>query len=444
MVRIGAGAGFAADRFEPAVELADRGALDYLVFEGLAERTLAQGHLARRKSAGGGFNATLERRLREVLPGCRRNRTRIITNMGAANPPAAGRMAAELAGAMGFEGLRIAVVCGDDVTSLMTAGTALPDSGVTVGEVGLPVIGANAYMGAEGIRAALDQEVDIVITGRVADPSLFLAPLAHSYGWRDDDWTMTAAGTMTGHLLECTAQVTGGYFADPGHVEVPDLAFVGYPLAEVAPDGAAVITKLEGTGGCVTELTVKQQLLYEVHDPVRYLTPDVTADFSAVTLAPDGRDRIRVHNARGTARPATLKVIVGFDGGWLAEAEMSYAGPGAAGRARMAAGIVRERMARLHGQTEGIRHDLIGFASLHASAGPTSTNSDSEDVRLRVAMRTADRKLAETLVSEVEALWVCGPAGGGGFRGRVTDSVITHAAYIPRELVRAQVEVLVA
>jgi hypothetical protein len=235
--------------------------------------------------------------------------------------------------------------------------------------------------------------------------------------------------------------VTGGYFADPGFKDVPDLADCGYPIAEVARDGSAVITKLPGTGGAVTPATVKEQLLYEVHDPAAYLTPDVTTNFSKVTIESAGSDRVRVANASGRERPAQLKVTVGFDAGFHAEAGVSYAGPGATARGKVAAEIVRRRMTEVHGLRD-IRIDLIGVSSLFATAGVSA--SDAEDVRLHVAMRSADRAQSELMLWEVESLLCCGPAGGGGFRGSITPAIMTKSILIDRDQVRPSLEILTA
>ena len=444
-LRIGAGAGFAGDRIDPARDLAERGRLHAIAFECLAERTLAYGHLARRADPARGYHALIERRLGAVLQACVAQGTTIITNMGVANPQAAGRVVVELARRMGLK-LRVAVVEGDDLTATVRPATFLPEIGKTVGEHGLPVVGANAYLGVEAILPALDHEPHVVITGRVADPSLFLAPLVHRYGWKLDDWERLGAGTAIGHLLECTMQVTGGYFADPPYKTVPDIAYLGFPLAEVEADGSGVITKLEDTGGLVSELTVKEQLLYEVHDPRAYLTPDVTADFSGVALAGDGVNRVRVSGAGGRERPAKLKALVGFDGGFLAEAEFSYAGAGALARATIAADIVKERMVHVHRCADTLRLDFIGVNALHATANeaqrPASDGDAPRDVRLRAALRTHDRQMADNLLAEVESLWLGGPAGGGGYRGSVAPSVTTQPFYVDRSSIDLKVQVM--
>ena len=312
-IRIGAGAGFSGDRIEPAVDLAERGELDFLVFECLAERTIALAQLARIDDPDKGYDPLLARRLTSVLPACRRGGVRIVTNMGAANPLAAAELAGRLARRLGLTGLRIAAVTGDDVVDAVRGGSwRVEETGQPVAALGDALISANAYLGAGPIVAALDQGADIVITGRVADPALFLAPAIHSFGWAMDDWRRLGCGTLAGHLLECSAQITGGYFADPGYKDPPDLARLGFPIGEIDADGGLAITKLPGTGGEVTEHTCKEQLLYEVHDPSAYLQPDVVADFSGVSIVPDGRDRVRIGGGSGRPRSGLLKVSLGL------------------------------------------------------------------------------------------------------------------------------------
>ncbi|MEQ9641731.1 MAG: acyclic terpene utilization AtuA family protein [Alphaproteobacteria bacterium] len=439
--RIGTGAGFSADRLDPALQLLKHGELDTMVFECVGERTLAFGHRDRQANPARGYNPLLERRLRAVLPLAREHGTRLVTNMGVANPRAAAEATARLARELGLKGLRIAAVLGDEVSDLIGPDTALPEPGCTVAEIGRPYLAANAYLGADAILPALQAGADVVITGRVADPSLFLAPLAHAHGWDLGDWDRMAAGTVVGHLLECAAQVTGGYFADPGVKDVPNLAYVGFPLAEVEADGSAVVTKLAAAGGRVDLMTVKEQLLYEVHDPAAYVTPDVIADFTTVRPDDQGADRVRLGGVQGRARPDQLKVTVAFDGGLLAEAEISYAGIGAVDRARLAGEIIAERMAHLHGHNGELRCDLIGVSALHGTA-QVPYPATAQDVRLRCALRADSREQAELLLWEVEAMLCCGPAGGGGYRGQITASVITESAFVDRERVRPSFEMI--
>ena len=439
--RIGCGAGFSSDRLDPAVDLARRGGLDVLVFECIGERTLAFGHRDRRTDPSRGYNPLLERRMRAILPLTFAAGTRVVTNMGVANPVAAAERTVEVARELDLDGLVVAALLGDDVSDALGPDTKLWE-GMTIGKAGRPYIGANAYLGADEILLALETDADVIITGRVADPSLFVAPLRRHFEWDADEWERLGPATVVGHLLECASQVTGGYFADPGYKQVDGLAWIGFPYAEVGADGSAYITKLEGTGGLVDERTVKEQLLYEVHDPARYLTPDVTADFSTVSVTAAGEDRVRVDGAGGAPRPEQLKVTVAFDGGWMAEAGVSYAGAGAQERAATAGEIVMERMRRVHGTNAPVRIDLIGVHSLHATALDYPT--DTRDVRVRCAMRASSRDEAELLLWEVESLLCCGPSAGGGYRGAVTPSVITYSASIDRDDVCPRVQVFKA
>jgi hypothetical protein len=442
VLRIGTGAGFSADRLDPAVDLARDGALDVLVLECLGERTIAFAHRDRKADPRRGYNAHLERRMRALLPACRAGGTTVITNMGAANPRAAAERTRDIARELGLAGLRIACIEGDDVTAIVARDAPFMDEFGTLADIGRPILGMNAYLGAEAILPALAAGADVIIGGRLADPSMYLAPAMHRHGWQPDDADTLGAGTLVGHLMECGMQITGGYFADPGAKDVPDLARCGYPIAEVARDGSAVITKLPAAGGCVTPATVKEQLLYEVHDPAAYLTPDVTADFSHVAIATVGPDRVRVANAKGRRRPDMLKVTVGIDAGFHAEAGVSYAGPDAAARGRLAGEIVGARLREAHGIASDLRVDLIGASSLFATAGLAA--ADSADVRLHVALRTTEREQAELMLWEVESLLCCGPAGGGGFRGTITPSVTTKSVLVDRTRVKPTCEILLA
>ena len=440
--RIGTGAGFSSDRLDPAVDLVQRGKLDAVVLECLGERTVAFAHRDRMADPARGYNSQLERRRRARLPACRKACTVLVTNMGAANPRAAALRTQTIARELGLKGLKVACIEGDDVSALVPANQPFMDEPGTLADIDMPVVGMNAYLGADAITPALEAGADVIIGGRLADPSMFLAPLAHRFGWDAADMPRMGAGTLVGHLLECGMQVTGGYFADPGVKDVSNLAQCGYPIAEVQADGSAIITKLSGTGGCVSAQTVKEQLMYEVHDPARYLTPDVTADFSQVAIAAVGEDRVKVSNAGGSKRPDTLKVTVGFDGGFQGEAGVSYAGPAAQERGRLAAEIVTERMARVHGVKSDLRADLIGVSSLFATAGIQA--ADAQDVRLHVTLRARSKEHAELMLWEVESLLCCGPAGGGGYRGAITPCVMTKSVLIARERIKPTLDILTA
>jgi hypothetical protein len=436
-LRIGCGAGYSGDRIEPAIELVERGELDVIVFECLAERTIAIAQQARAADPATGYDPRLDERIDTILPEARRRGVCIVTNMGAANPPAAAARVRDIATRRGLHGFTIAVVTGDDVRALVTGG------GFTAGETGEAltpdnVVSANAYLGAEAICEALANGADVVITGRVADPSLFLAPIAVHHGWRLDDWRLAGRGTLVGHMLECAGQVTGGYFADPGVTDVADLARLGFPLAEVEADGTAVITKVAGSGGQVTTATCTEQLLYEIHDPAAYLTPDVAADFSEVSITDLGGDRVRLDGAGGRARPATLKVSVGQFDGWIGEGQISYAGAGAVARGRLAGDIVTERLRLTGVGFSELRCDLIGVDALHGRG--TGRRVDPYEVRLRVAGRTASAADAWRIAREVESLYTNGPAGGGGAFTSVRQVLAMRSTFVPRDRVSWRVD----
>lgn len=435
-IRIGCGAGFAGDRLDAAVpvvaDLVATGGPACLIFEMLAERTLALAQLGRR-NGGTGFDSHLIARLEPVLSDCLAHKIPIVGNFGAADPAGAAAAIAELARRLGTRAPRIAVITGDDLIS----GGLRPELRERIrAELpeGAEAMAANVYLGAAEIAAALSAGADVVVTGRVADPALALGPLVAHFGWGFDDHDRIAAGTLAGHLLECGAQVTGGYFADPGMKDVPDLARIGFPVAEIAEDGTMIITKPAGTGGAVTVRTVKEQILYEIHDPAAYLTPDVVLDLGEVEVEQVGPDRVAVSGARGHKRPETLKATICYPGGHLGEAEISYSGPNALARARAALEMVVPRL------TEEIvwRGDFIGVSSVFGDDGNRHlgvTSLDARDVRLRVAVQSESEQAVEAALHEFGALYTCGPAGGAGLRTSRRPRFHTASALIPRDLV---------
>lgn len=435
---IGCATGFSGDRTDgatPVVKtLIARGG-GTLIFETLAERTLALAQLARNADPDAGYEPLLGELLEPVLADCLAHGIRIVGNFGAANPPGAARCIAAMARAQGLPAPRIAVVHGDALTTPEQRALLRERLGPRLDAV--EIVSANAYLGATEIAQALRAGAHIVVAGRVADPSLTLGPALAHYGWAANDWARLGRATMAGHMLECGTQVTGGYFCVPGLKDVPDVHVAGFPIAEIDADGGFVIGKADHTGGMVDARTVKEQLLYEVHDPARYLTPDVVADLSQATVEVVGPDRVAVHGLTGHERPADLKVNVCYRGGWLAEAEISYAGVQAEARARLAADMVRRRL----GSSLQIRTDLIGVLSILGDdqgvlmhARPAGA---ARDVRLRLAAEHADARVAERLLREVTALYTCGPAGGGGVRTALRPRLNTVSCTIPREAVNA-------
>ncbi|TKT78254.1 acyclic terpene utilization AtuA family protein [Aquamicrobium sp. LC103] len=441
-VRIGAGAGFSGDRIEPAVELIDKGGLDYVVFECLAERTIALAQERRADDPQGGYDPLLAERFEAILELCRQRGTRVITNMGAANPAAAGTAVIELARRMGLPGLKVAAVMGDDVLSKLDMEAAeILEYPAHLSTLGDRVISANAYMGIDGIVEALAAGADVVLTGRVGDPALFLAPLVHEFGWARDDWDLLGQGTLIGHLLECAGQLTGGYFADPGYKDVPDLARLGFPYAEVSADGTAILAKVDGSGGAITLETCREQLLYEVLDPENYIQPDVIADFSAVELEVVGADRVRVSGARGKPKPPHLKVSVGYRDSFAGEGQISYAGSGAVERGRLAIDIIAERFKLMNLPLIETRYELIGVDAVNPREGIAST---PREVRVRVVARTETLKQAQAVGNEVETLYTNGPAGGGGASKSARQVIAIVSTLIDRRLTDPHVELEIA
>ena len=431
-VRLGGGQGFYGDGVAPVADLLDAG-VDYLVCEALAELTLAILQKDRQRDESLGFTRDLPLYLQAALPFVLDGRTRFITNAGGINPIAAGRAVKATAAALGVSGLKVATVVGDDVRPWASA-LGLPDDALF----------ANAYLGARPIVDALDAGAHIVITGRVADAALFLAPLVHELGWRWDDWDRLAAGVVVGHLLECSGQVTGGNYSGAWW-ENPAPARIAFPIAEVEEDGTAVITKPSTAGGMVTFDTVREQLLYEVHDPSRYLSPDVVADFTSLTLHDLGDDRVRVSGTRGAPAPETYKGLVCTPAGWAGEARLAYSWPDAEAKARAALRFVRTRAEANGVPIEEWHEEYFG---VNAYGGPTvgdHPGCEPPEVVGRLAWRTNDPESAGRVAREIGVLGLSGPPTisgmGRGGAGRPTQLLSVEPFLVDRTLVDAQVRV---
>ncbi|MED2974879.1 DUF1446 domain-containing protein [Fictibacillus sp. B-59209] len=443
-IRIGAGAGYAGDRIEPAVELMKKGHLDYIIFECLAERTIALAQQEKLKDSDKGYNRLLEYRMDKILPLCAGSHIKVITNMGAANPLSAAKAVKAMAQEQGIRNLKIAAVTGDDVYSNIDQYLDLPvmETGEKLKEIQTPIISANAYIGMEGIVRALKEDADIVITGRVSDPSLTVGPLMYEFGWELTDYERLGKATAAGHLLECGAQVTGGYFADPGYKEVEDLWNVGFPIAEINEDGDITLTKLDEAGGVVSTSTVKEQLVYEIHDPASYLTPDVIADFSQIEVEETSSDRVFVKGASGKKKSGFYKTSVGYKDGFIVEAEISYGGSGCLNRAKLSEEIIRKRIDHRDIKIQDLTIDFIGVSSLYGESisSLSSENITPSEVRLRIAARSSEEKDALAIGQEVEALYTNGPAGGGGVRVNIQDIVSIASILIPESDIQIDVE----
>lgn len=437
-IRIGSGAGFANDRFEPAVELLEKGDLDYLIFECLGERTVAFAMLRKNKDPNHGYDSQLELRFDKLLDVYKKKkvRTKIVSNMGAANPVGAAKKIMEMAEAKNLGYLKIAAVVGDDVLERIDKymDQVTMERDVKLEVIKDTIVNANAYIGCSSIVEALQNGADIVITGRAADPSLTVGPCVYEFGWRMDEWDKLGRATVAGHLLECGGQATGGYYADPGiKEEVPEPWKLGFPLCIINQDGDFEITKVEGSGGIVTESTIKEQLLYEIQDPSGYITPDVIADFTEIEVKQTGENRVSVTGGKGREKTGKLKINCGYNDCFIGEGEISYGGRNCVARAELAAETVLKRLELCGIKYSEIRVDLIGMTSLYKKKiGLVMTEANPAEVRLRVAARTGDYYNADRVGYEVETLLCCGPASGGGAR-RLVREVISLASILINE-----------
>lgn len=444
VIRVGSGAAWWGDRVEPAALNAERGELDYLCFETMAEATVSAAQVrSRRDPSFPGYDSYLDDRMRAVLPACIRQGTRIVSNQGWINPNGAAQRIVHWLREFGFHGVRVAAVNGSLITDRVLALTdRILENGEPTASLAPTLISAEAYLGAEPIVQALRDGAQIVVTGRVADPSLFLAPLMHEFGWDPLDHARLGAGSGLGHLLECGAQVTGGYFSDPGFKDVPEPWNFGFPIAEVSSDGSAVLGKVAGTGGAITLQTVKEQMLYEVHDPANYITPDVVVDFTTARLEQVGPDRVRVSGIGGKPRTPTLKVSIGCTEGFIGEDMFFYAGPGALRRARLARRILEERFRIVNLDADEVRIDFLGLNAIHGDATP-DTAPEPYEVAVRVAARTRTREEAMKVGREVDGMAVSGVAHTGKrvpHQDRTREIIGVWSSLVPREQVSATVE----
>jgi hypothetical protein len=443
IIRIGAGAAWWGDRVEPAQLNAEKGQLDYLCFETMAEATVSAAQVrARRDPSFEGYDTYLDDRMKAVLPACMKQGTKIISNQGWINPDAAAQRIVHWLQHFGYKGVKVASVNGSLITDKVLSMTdKILENGLPTSSLSPNLISAEVYLGAEPIALALKEGAQIVVTGRVADPSIFMAPMMHEFGWDPLDAKRLGQGMGIGHLLECGAQVTGGYFSDPGFKDVPEPWNFGFPIAEVEGDGSATLSKVAGTGGAINLQTVKEQMLYEVHDPANYLTPDVVVDFTTARLEQVGPDRVRVSDIGGKLRPPTLKVSIGCTEGFIGEDMFFYAGPGALRRAELAKKILTERFRIVGLEAEEIRIDFLGLNAIHGAATPANAPEPYE-IAVRVAARTKTREQAIKVGREVDGMAVSG-IGHTGKRvphaDRTREVIGVWSSLVPREKVPATV-----
>jgi hypothetical protein len=443
-LRIGAGSAWWGDRIEPAALNAEKGDLDYLCFETMAEATISAAQVrARRDPAFPGYDTYLDERMRAVLPHCLKRGTKIVSNQGWINPQGAAQRIVHWLRELGGRGVKVAAISGGLITDRVLELTdRIIETGQPTATLQDTLVSAEVYLGAEPIVQALAQGASIVVSGRVADPSIFMAPMMHEFGWDALDHRRLGAGNGIGHLMECGAQVTGGYFPDPGFKDVPEPWNLAFPIAEVEPDGSAVITKVPGSGGAVNLMTVKEQLLYEVHDPANYITPDVVVDFTTAQLEQLGADRVRVWSISGKPRTPTLKVSIGCTEGYIGEDMFFYAGPGALRRAQLARRILEERFRIVGLKAEEVRIDFLGLNAIHGAMSPKDLPEPYE-IAVRVAARTRTREEAIKVGREVDGMAVSGVGMTGKrvpHQDRTREVIGVWSSLVPREKITPSID----
>jgi hypothetical protein len=443
MIRIANGQGFWGDWLEAPVRLVEQGPIDFLVLDYLAEITMSILQKQKQDDPAMGYARDFPPLIGRLAKRLKERNIKVVANAGGVNPAACAR--AVLAAA---PGLRVAVVRGDDVYGRLDEFIAKGyemrdmDSGEPISGIRSRILSANAYIGAFPLAEALDSGADVVIAGRSTDTALTLAPMIHKFGWKADDWDKLAAGTIAGHIIECGAQCSGGN-CQMDWQSIPNMADIGYPIIEAEPDGSFTVTKHEKAGGRVHSDTVKEQLLYELGDPRRYITPDCIADFTSIQLEDTGPDRVRVSGIRGGPRPATLKLSISYTNGWKAIGTLVYSWPQALDKARAADRIVRERLDSLGLKYDEIYTEFFGVNACHGAVAPP--NPDPPEVQLRIGVRGQDRKAVDRFTRELIPLVLNGPPGATGFgegRPPVREIVAYWSALVPREEIQTSVEVI--
>jgi hypothetical protein len=451
VIRIASGQGFWGDLPDAPVRQVEGGPIDYLMLDYLAEVTMSIMQKQKARDPNAGYAKDFVPLMKRILPPLVERNIRVTANAGGVNVRGCADAVLQVARDLGLAKVRIGIVTGDDIMDrldqFLSDGIPLKnmDTGEPLTTVRDRIQSANVYLGAWPMVEALNQGAQIVITGRATDTGLTLAPLIHEFGWGADDWDRLSAGTIAGHIIECGAQASGGNCQFDWQ-NIPDLANVGFPIAEGSPDGSFIITKHEGTGGCVSLPSVKEQLVYEMGDPHEYITPDCVADFTSINLEDAGKDRVRVYGIKGRPATDTLKVSISYSAGYKAVGTLVYAWPDAYEKAKAADKILRARLEKL-----GLRFDqvLTEFVGVNATHGPLAglPSSEAPEVQLRVGVRGSDRSAVERFTKEIAPLILTGPPAVTGFAGgrpKVEEIVAYWPALIPKELITPKVEVLEA
>lgn len=449
-IRVASGQGFWGDMLDAPVRQVNEGPTDYLMLDYLAEVTMSIMQKQRARDPNAGYAKDFVPLMREILPVCVERGIKVTANAGGVNVRGCAEAVRQVAQSLGLQGkIKIGLVSGDDILDRLDdfigRGVELKnmDTGRPLSDVRDKVQSANVYLGAWPMVEALDKGANVVIAGRVTDTGLTLAPLIHEYRWGRQDWDKIAAGTIAGHIIECGAQASGGN-CQYDWQSIPDMARVGFPIAEVFPDASFVITKHDGTGGRVNIQSIKEQLLYEMGDPHEYITPDCVADFTTIRLADDGANRVRVYGIEGRPETEFYKVSISYSAGYKAVGTLVYSWPDAYAKAQAADKILRERLDRLGLKFDLILSEYVGASATHGHLAGTPS-ADAPEVQLRFGVRGPDKAAVERFTKELAPLILTGPPGVTGFAGgrpKVEEIMAYWPALIPKSEITAKVEVL--
>jgi len=444
-LRIANGQGFWGDSIDAPERLIDEGPIDFLTLDYLAEVTMSIMQKLRRRDPEAGYATDFINLIQRTLPRLRERGIRIVANAGGVNPQACRRALLAVAREQGATGMRVGVVQGDDILDrldeIVSSGVALDnlDDGRPLSEIRDGILSANVYIGSFPVADALRQGADIVVSGRTTDPGLVLSPLIAKFGWGSDNLDLLAAGTVAGHIIECGAQCTGGNYSRWWEVEGWDR--LGYPVVECSEDGSFVVTKHEKTGGMVTVDTVAEQLVYEMGDPHRYITPDCVVDFTSIQLEQQGKDRVRVSGIRGADATETYKVSISYLEGYKATGQLTVSGPDALAKAKICAEALWGRLRRAGYEYDDTITEYVGVDSTHGDICPTGSVNE---VVLRVGVKDADRQRVDRFGKELAPLVTSGPPGVTGFAGgrpKATEVLGYWPTLIPKSLVHPEVTV---
>jgi hypothetical protein len=450
LIRIASGQGFWGDLLTAPVDQVTRGDVDYLVMDYLAEVTMSILQKQKNKNPQLGYARDIPALMEQILPVCMEKGIKVITNGGGVNPVACAEAVLAVAQKAGITNLKIGVITGDDIREripeLLESGEELKnmETGESIESIKENILSANVYFGAFPIVEALQKGADIVITGRTTDTGLTLAPMIYEFNWKEDDFDLLSLGTIAGHILECGGQASGGNFLGDWE-SIENMEDIGFPIAEAYPDGTVIITKHKNTGGRVSEQTVAEQLVYEIGDPVSYITPDCVADFTSIKLEESGPDRVKVYGVTGKPATEFYKVSCSYSDGYSAFGSLTYSWPKALTKARAADKILRKRLEKLNLKFDEIRTEFIGYNACH---GPLAVELDEDkinEIMMRIGVRSKDYASVERFGKEIAPLILTGPPGVTGFSGgrpRPSEVVAYWPALISKKLVKAEVNIL--